>query len=168
MKRIIIVLFALFCFMGVKESAAQKFGHVNFSELLKQVPGQDAALAEYEKYRTEIIKQMESMVNEIQQKKQEFDAGAASMTPLIRSAKDRELQDLYMRYQEFENSASTDLQAKEVELTEPLIAKAKAAIEDVAKEHGYTYILNSFESVVLYAPTSDDIMDLVLKNLGVK
>ena len=168
MKRIVIVLFALFCFVGIKESAAQKFGHVNFTELYRQVPGHDVAQAEYESYVMEIKQQMEAMENELQQKYVEFTTNSASMTPLIKTAKERELQDLNMRYEEFRSSISTDLSAKDAELSEPLITKAKNAVEDVAKEHGYTYIFNSSDGLVLYATPSDDVMDLVLKKMGVK
>ena len=168
MKRIIIVLFALFCFVGIKESNAQKFGHVNFSELYKQVPGHDAAQAVYEKYVMEIKQQIDAMESELQQKYTEYSNNSASMTPLIKSAKERELQDLNTRYEEFRSSINADLSAKDTELSEPLIKKAKQAVEDVAKENGYTYIFNSSDGLVLYAVPSDDVMDLVLKKLGVK
>jgi len=165
MKKITIVLFALFCFAGINESNAQKFGHVNFAELYKQVPGHDAAQAEYEKYVMEIKQQIDAMETELQQKYSEYSANSASMTPLIRTAKERELQDLNMRYEEFRGSISADLSAKDAELSEPLINKAKKAVEDVAKEHGYTYIFNSSDGLVLYATPSDNVMDLVLKKL---
>ena len=168
MKRIVIVLVALFCFVGVKEVNAQKFGHVNFSELLNQVPEYDAVLAEYEKYYKEIEQQVVAMRNELQQKQAEFEANSTEMTPFIKKTKQQELDDLYMRYQEFGNSINANLQATEVELTKPLITKAKTAVEDVAKENGYTYIFNTSDGSVLYAPPSDDVMDLVLKKLGVK
>jgi len=168
MKRIIIVLFAMFCFAGIQESAAQKFGHVNFSELYKQVPGHDVAQAEYEKYVMEIKQQMDAMESELQQKYTEYSVNSASMTPLIKSAKERELQDLNARYEEFRTSISAELSAKDAELSEPLITKAKDAVAEVAKEHGFTYIFNSSDGLVLYAIPSDDVMDLVLKKLGVK
>ena len=168
MKRIVIVLFALFCFVGVKEMNAQKFGHVNFAELYKQVPGHDVAQAEYEKYVMEIKQQIDAMETELQQKYTEYSVNSASMTPLIKSAKERELQDLNARYEEFRASIQADLSAKDAELSEPLITKARTAVEDVAKENGYTYIFNSSDGLVLYAIPSDDVIDLVLKKLGVK
>jgi outer membrane protein len=168
MKRIIIVLFALFCFVGVKEMNAQKFGHVNFAELYKQVPGHDVAQAEYERYLMDIKQQIEAMETELQQKYMEYTNNSASMTPLIKSAKERELQDLNARYEEFRASIQADLSAKDAELSEPLITKARTAVEDVAKENGYTYIFNSSDGLVLYAIPSDDVIDLVLKKLGVK
>ena len=168
MKRIIIVLFALFCIVGINEINAQKFGHVNFAELYKQVPGHDVAQAEYEKYVMEIKQQIDAMEAELQQKYTEYTINSASMTSLIKTAKERELQDLNARYEDFRSSINADLSAKDSELSEPLITKAKQAVEDVAKEHGYTYIFNSSDGLVLYATPSDNVMDLVLKKLGVK
>ena len=168
MKHIIIVLFVFFCFVGINESNAQKFGHVNFAELYKQVPGHDIAQAEYENYVKEIKQQIEAMETELHLKYSEYTANSASMTPLIKTAKERELQDLNMRYEDFRNSAPADVSAKEMELSEPLINKAKKAVEDIAKEHGYTYIFNSSDGLVLYATPSDDVMEIVLKKLGVK
>jgi len=166
MKRIIIVLFALFCIVGVKEINAQKFGHVNFAELYRQVPGHDAAQAEYEKYVMDIKQQIDAMEAELQQKYTEYTMNSASMTALIKTAKERELQDLQARYEEFRSSIEADLRTKDAELSEPLITKAKQAVEDVAKEHGYTYIFNSSDGLVLYAIPSDDVINLVLKKLG--
>jgi outer membrane protein len=73
-----------------------------------------------------------------------------------------------MRYEEFNRSINSELSAKDTELSEPLIKRAKEAIEAVAKENGYTYIFNSSDGLVLYATPSDDVIDLVLKKLGVK
>jgi outer membrane protein len=49
---------------------------------------------------------------------------------------------------------------------EPMIEKANQAIEDVAKENGYTYILDTSAGTVLYFPESDDILPLVKTKLG--
>jgi outer membrane protein len=168
MKQLIIVLFAFVCFLGIEESMAQKFGHLNFSELYKQVPGHDSAQTVYEKYVMDIKQQMDAMESELQQKQMEYTNNSTSMTPLIKAAKERELQDLYARYEDFRNGIQSDLSAKDAELSEPLIAKARKAVQDIAVEHGYTYIFNSAEGLVLYATPSDDITELVKKKLGIK
>ena len=59
------------------------------------------------------------------------------------------------------------MQAKQQELVQPFIEKAKAAVKEVAKENKYTYIINAIEDVVLYSEPSDDIMPLVKKRLGI-
>jgi outer membrane protein len=48
----------------------------------------------------------------------------------------------------------------------PYYAKAKQAIEQVAKEKGYTHVMNSDNFLV--APQADDISLLVLAKLNIK
>ncbi len=71
------------------------------------------------------------------------------------------------RMEQFEQTATQDLQNKELELTTPIIEKAKDAVEAVAKENGYTYMFNSTEGLLLYAEPSDNIMDMVKAKLGI-
>jgi outer membrane protein len=54
-----------------------------------------------------------------------------------------------------------------MELTSPIIEKARKAVEDVATENSYTYVFNSTEGLLLYATPSDDITDLVKAKLGI-
>ena len=57
-------------------------------------------------------------------------------------------------------------QFKQQELLKPYYAKAKKAIEQVAKEKGYTHVLSS--DIFLVAPEADDISLLVLAKLNIK
>ncbi len=70
---------------------------------------------------------------------------------------------MQIRLEDFNSQAQIDLRNKEDELTAPLIERARKAVEDVAKENGYTYVFNSTEGLLLYATPSDDIMSLVKK-----
>jgi outer membrane protein len=97
----------------------------------------------------------------------DYQSQSATMSDLIKQTKEKELQDLQGRIDAFQQKAQTDLQAKQAELVQPFIDKAKVAVKEVAKENKYTYILNSIEDVVLYSETSDDIMPLVKKKLGI-
>ena len=51
---------------------------------------------------------------------------------------------------------------------QPFIDKAKKAIDDVAKEKGYTYILDTSTGSVLYWEGGDDIMMYVKEKLGIQ
>ena len=57
-------------------------------------------------------------------------------------------------------------QFKQQELLKPYYAKAKKAIEQVAKEKAYTHVLSS--DIFLVAPEADDISLLVLAKLNIK
>ena len=90
------------------------------------------------------------------------------MSDLIKQTKEKELQDLQDRIQAFQQKAQTDLQAKQQDLLQPIVAKAKDAIKEVAKENKYNFIINAIEDVMLYSEPGDDILPLVKKKLGIQ
>ena len=73
--------------------------------------------------------------------------------------------DLQQRLEAFNQQAQYEVQNKQMELSEPLITKAKKAIETVAKENGFTYIINANDQVLLYK-NGTNIMSLVKSKLG--
>ena len=48
---------------------------------------------------------------------------------------------------------------------EPILSKARKAIEDVATEGGFTYIFDKSQGSILYAQESENILPLVKKKL---
>jgi outer membrane protein len=58
------------------------------------------------------------------------------------------------------------LQYKQQEYLQPYYAKAKKAIDQVAKEKGYTHVFST--DVFLVAPQNDDMSLMVLAKLGIK
>jgi outer membrane protein len=57
---------------------------------------------------------------------------------------------------------------KRTELFQPIIKKATDAINGVAKEKGYTYVLDSSAGTILFSTESDDLMPAVKTKLGLK
>jgi outer membrane protein len=53
-------------------------------------------------------------------------------------------------------------------LLKPVQAIALKAIDEVAKENGFTYIIDSAVGVLLYKTPGDDITALVKNKLGIK
>lgn len=54
-----------------------------------------------------------------------------------------------------------------MQLVQPLIDKAKKAIEEVAKENGFTYIIDTSSGALLYSG-GEDILPLVKKKLNLQ
>ena len=106
------------------------------------------------------------MQNELEQRYNDYMAKKDQMSDLIRQTKERELQDMGARIQEFQENAEKKLQDRQQEVLKPIIDRAKKAIEDVAKENGYTYIFDTSVGALLYQQDSEDILPLVKKKLG--
>ncbi len=145
-----------------------KLGHIDSMELLQAMPARDSAQKILQDYSKVLETQLVAMQKEMEKKYQEYQTNGATWTQSILQLKQQELQDLQARIEAFQQSAQKDLKEKETELLKPIIDKAKKAIEDVAKENGYTYIFDSSVGVLLYSESSDDIMALVKKKLNLK
>lgn len=145
----------------------QKFGHLNSNDLLMAMPERSAVEEDIKKYAQQLESQLGTMSKEYQAKVQDYQSKEATMTEAIKKDKIKEITNLEERISEFQQTAQTDLQEREEKLLRPIIDKAKTAIEDVAKENGYTYVFDSGVGVLLYQKDSDNIMPLVKKKLGI-
>lgn len=171
MKKVFGIVFVTLVFIlssFVQAQNSQKIGYIEFNTLITSMPGVDSVKIKLQKYQGDLTKTLDAMRSEFENKYQDYQQGAAAMSDLIKQTKEKELQDLKDRIDAFSQKAQSDLQAKQQELLQPIIDKAKAAVKEVAKENKYTYVINGIEDVVLYAEPSDDIMPLVKKKLGLQ
>lgn len=166
--KIFIVLAIAVSAMQVSAQKSQKIGHINFAELYELMPGQDSIRTAFTAYQEQLQQQFQAMQTEYETKLNEYQTNMATMSNIIKQTKEKEIVDLQRRIQEFQQTAQEDLQAKEVELTAPVIEKARNAVKEVAKENGYSFVLNSTEGLVLYTEPADDLMPLVKKKLNLK
>ena len=166
--KLFIVLAVALSATQVSAQKPQKLGHIDFAKLYEMMPGQDSIRAAFTTYQEQLQTQFQAMQTEYDTKLNEYQTNLATMSNIIKQTKEKEIVDLQRRIQEFQQTAQEDLQNKETELTAPVIEKARNAVKDVAKENGYSFILNSTEGLVLYTEPADDIMPLVKKKLGLK
>jgi len=171
MKRLAKITVFVICILGVITVSAQskiKLGYVNSDSLMLVMPGVDSANAllqsEYKTYQS----QLSAMQTELNTKYQDYQTNLSTMSDLIKQTKMAELQDLNTRIESFTAKADTAFQKKKLELFKPLQKKAVSAIEEVAKENGYTYIFDSAIGTFLYKNESDNVMALVKKKLNIK
>jgi len=165
-KILTVLVFVSFAFSANAQKAV-KLGHLDFAKLYSLMPGQDSIKAVYETYAKGLQNQLTTMQAEWENKLSDYQANQATMSNIIKQTKERELQDLQTRMEEFNQKAQQDLSDKEAELTQPVIDRARKAVEDVAKENGYTYVFNSTEGLLLYAG-GDDLMPLVKTKLKIQ
>ena len=149
-------------------SFAQKTAFIDLDSLLSVMP----EMTEAKKVSADHYKQLETtlttMQKELNDKLAEYQANEKVYTELIKTTKQKELQDLNQRIQDFQVQAQTDFQKKNEELTKPINEKAKKAIEKVAKTKGYKMVIDSSAGVLLYSEPADDLFNAVKAELGIK
>ena len=164
MKKItFLVLLSVFTLSSI---AQNKFGYIDSQELLMLMPERKTAEAEVQDFAKSLEAQLGAMTAEYQQGVQEYQANEANYTDLVKQDKVAEITSLEQRIQAFQQNAQQSLQTKEQELLEPILSKARQAIEDVATEGGYTYIFDKSIGSILYAKESENVLALVKKKLG--
>ena len=68
--------------------------------------------------------------------------------------------------QEFQQTVSQELQKKSVDMMQPLIEKARAAIDKIAVQLGFDYVLDSSAGGSVIIAKGKDIMSDVKVELG--
>ncbi len=149
-----------------------KIGYTNVDYVLSQMPESKQIESDLKAYSSQLEAQLKSKYTEFETKGQAYQKGAATMTDVVKADKEKELMALRSSIEEFQKNADASLQKKQQSLMEPALDKLQKAIDDVAKENGYTYVFNSDAGfgttpVLLHGPEDGNISDLVLKKMGV-
>ena len=169
MKRVLLAI-ALTLGLAGNAVAQQKVGHINVDELLSIMPETKAAEADLQTYAGQLDSDAKAMQEEYYTKLQNAQANADTWTQLRLQKEQEELQAMGDRIMAFNQSAQQELQQKQMDLMLPIIEKAQEAVNKVAKEGGFTYIMDASASkaVLIYVDGGEDVMPLVKAELGIK
>jgi outer membrane protein len=151
-------------------TASTKIGFADVDYIFTQMPEAKQMETELNTTQTQLKKQIDGKVQEFQKKLADYQANLNTMLDAVRVNTERELQQLQDNLQKLQQDAQATIDNKRSQLMEPVYKKVGKAIEDVAKENGYTFILNQQIGgldVILYGDEKNDVSDLVLKKLGV-
>lgn len=166
MKKIMIVLGLLYA--GNQVNAQQKIGYINSEELIMAMPEAKKADADITAYAKTFQDQLQAMQKELETKYKAYEAGVKTMTEAMKDVKEKELTDLQNRIQSVQQGAEEKIAAKRQDMLKPITEKADAAIQSVAKEKGYSYILDANAGGIIYALPTDNILADVKTKLGIK
>lgn len=168
MKQLRSLMIAAVLFIGMSQtvSAQAKVAHINVTELMSAMPEMKAANTQLENYGKTFDTEYKSMVAEYQTKIEKYDKEAASVSDAINETRSQEVQEMGQRIQQYQQSASKDMQKKQEEILKPILEKAKAAIQKVAKAKGYQYVLDSTVGSGVIVAEGPDLLADVKKELG--
>ncbi len=168
MKYIVLTLASLAIITSsITAQTKTKFGHVDSQALLEAMPEKAEADKKLEEFAATLEKQLGAMSSEWESKVQDYRANEAVMSDIIAQTKAEEIQNLEQRIQAFQQNAQQRLAKEEGSVYQPILDKAKASIEKVAEENGYSYVFDTSSGSLLYQPESDDILPLVKADLGI-
>lgn len=175
MKKVIFTAVAiLFCtglFAQTPQPAAQKIGFADWNYIFSQLPEYKQIDNELKTYGGQLENQLKAKYQEYETKVKAFQGLPTTTPEAIKADKQREIAALEENIQKFQADAQTSIQKKQVDLMQPVFSKVGKAIEDVAKEQGFAFIVNpqtqAGDDILLYSDPTFDISNSVLKKLGV-
>lgn len=166
MKKFIVIL--AFMAAAVTLSAQnQKFGHVNYSEIIQLMAETDSARATMALAQQEANETFQGMVNEYNTKLEQYQQKRASWTPAVTESKERELQEIGQRIQDFEQSIQQELAQRQQALMMPIYQKASEAVKKVAKSLDLVYVYDVTSLLYFDETKSVDISKQLKAELGI-
>ncbi|MCR5192848.1 MAG: OmpH family outer membrane protein [Bacteroidales bacterium] len=167
MKRLLLIA----AFLLPMALQAQKYACVNTEYILAKVPDYSRAQSQLDKQAAAWQKELEAKFQEIDKLYKTFQQEAYLLPENLKhkreeelKAKENEVRELQMRY----FGAGGDLDKKRAELMKPIQDRVYSAIERVAREKSYAFILDKAGSpTLLYVSDKYDVSDQVLEMMGI-
>ncbi|HLX90259.1 MAG TPA: OmpH family outer membrane protein [Puia sp.] len=169
MKKIVSVIAVAFVSMLVANhaQAQMKVGFISLGELIGSMPESKKADTAFNDYRVSLQQQLAEYQNEYYEQDSLLRTkDTLKFTKPQLEVKRRNLLDLQIKIQGFNDQAQQAMQQKQQELLAPIQKKALDAVQAVAKENGYNYVMS--KEALYVSPPGDDLMALVKRKLGVK
>jgi outer membrane protein len=170
MKKVVkTIFFALFaCSVMAQAQPAQKIGYLNAQAVLADMADMKSAESELEAFAKQLSAKDSVMVVTFQAKVQAATEKEqkGEIAPIQLAAEKKKLEEEQAKIQAFEQDMQQQLAKKKQEKLQPIYDKVNKAINEVAKENGYTYVIDLTAGTLLYADDKSDLQNLVRKKLG--
>lgn len=149
---------------------AQKVAHFDYQKVLQGIPEYQKAVGDLETLGKKYESDLKSMQNEIVSKQDNYKKTADSLPDNMRARKEQEIQDLYTRYQQAQQDNQDAFQKAQQEKLQPIMTKVFDAVNAIAKEDGYTYIIDKTAAATNYIfineSLSEDVTSKVMTRVG--
>jgi outer membrane protein len=167
MKKIIIIALMAVLPFG---AFAQKFGHINSSDIIPLMSEYKAAQAEMEELVKQYQEELDYMQNEYSKKVDDYMKNRETLPESIRERREQELMESQQKMQQYYNDCEVNKNQKENQLMGAIEDKVLKAIKAVGEEGGYVCIFNIAGGVVPYVSSTltTDVTEAVKAKLGIK
>ncbi len=167
MKQLKFILLGMMMVLGMTHThAQQKIGHIDVQKILQEMPEYKQAQAELKKLYQTYQQEFEQMQKEYYAKLQKYQQEAKSVSQEENQRRGQELQQMEKSILEAQQRIQEDLAKKEAEKMKAIQDKLMNAIQSVAQEKKFDYILDSSAPSSVLVANGPDIYNDVKKKLG--
>jgi outer membrane protein len=143
-------------------AADMKIAVVDLQKALQTVDAGKKAKSSLEKEFNEKKKTLQAEETALKKMKEDWDKQSAVLSEEAKMKKQGEMQERWIKYRELFSKSQMDIQARERELTDPIIGKLKVVVDDVGAKKGYSIIFEKNDSSVLFLQQKDDLTEEVI------
>jgi outer membrane protein len=140
-----------------------KIGYMDMQKAIQETSAGKKAKKDLEKEFTAKKGELQKREADLKKMDEDLRKKASALSDEVRTKKMQELQTEAMKFQREVGESQVTIQKKERDLTQPIIEKLQVSLEKIAKEGGYTMILEKSEQSVLWAKKDLDLTDSVVK-----
>jgi outer membrane protein len=167
MKQFLTILFISAGTFGFSNAVnAQKIGYISADQIIQLMPEAATVQKNLDQYQQSLYQNAQDKKAAFDESVQKFYKDSSTMSASLKEVKRTELQKQVQDLSGEDQKIQNQFEQKRQELSLPIQKKLQTAIEAVAKENGYTYVLPR-EALIVMPPTND-LGPLVIKKLGLK
>jgi len=167
MKKFVTIVLVSAGLFGFSHAAkAQKIGYISADEIIQLMPEAAAVQTQLNQYQQSLYQNADDQKTALNEAVQKFYKDSSTMSPSLKEVKRSDLQKQVQDLSGMDQKIQNQFEQKRQELSLPIQKKLQAAIEEVAKENGITYVFP--REALIYMPPTSDIGPLVRKKLGLK
>ncbi len=167
MKRSIKILLVAVLALGSTSLFAQKFGRIDMNDVIQSMPEMKDVQTKFEQTQKDYEEQLEVMQVELNNKINDFQKVQATLSDTQKQLKQRDIQELNERMQQFLQTAQQELEKAQVDLMAPLQTKADEAVKKVSKAESLVVVFQVGTMVYLDEAQTVDITAKVKTELGI-
>lgn len=166
-KNLVVLLMLTLTILFTQESYAQEIAYIQSDLIVPEMPAYKKAKSEIEAYSKQLQKKLEKTQAELQAYYQEVmdSVKKGLMTPKQQQEAEAKYRQMELDLQKDVTEADKQLAKKEGELTEPIYVALNKAIEKIAQENKYSYVLD--KKFLLYSAGGIDATEKVKTALGI-
>jgi len=151
--------------LTIAGNAQTKIGYISIDNMVRLMPETGRIDSLLEKYQNDSINPQYAQIVSLYQYKDSVYRDSVKTPAAVRKQIEQELPTLIYQIQNWQSIVNQAMEAKQNELLAPIYNRVYDAIKQVAKEKGYSHVIN--KESLLVAPDGDDMITPVAAKLKV-
>lgn len=160
--KLMLVLSSLLLAAGMARAAETKIAVVDMQKAVQATAAGKKAKSELEGEFEKRKKELQKKEADLKKMGEDLEKKKSVLSEEALAKKQGEFQEEMLKYRDQVGKSQMEIQKKDRDLTQPILEKMRKVIEKVAKDKGYTLVLEN-SAMILYSGKDNDLTDEVIK-----